>query len=165
MTGIDRPAGLVRTAFRTSRLLDFASEKELTAQIGHSLNDWPLVVVKELVDNALDACEEAGIGPEIIVYVDERGITVGDNGPGLPAEVVVEGGLHFNVRVSSREAYVAPASHRQAPSASRGTILPMHMAGTLCNAWSLDAVVPKDSTAARTIFCGGLPSRSHVLGT
>ena len=29
-------ATLERTAFRTSRLLDFASEKELTAQIGHA---------------------------------------------------------------------------------------------------------------------------------
>jgi DNA topoisomerase VI subunit B len=65
------------------------------------------VIVKELVDNALDAAEEAQIAPEITVCVDENGITVTDNGPGLPAEVV-EGVLDFSVRVSSREAYVAP---------------------------------------------------------
>jgi hypothetical protein len=59
MAGIDSPPRLARTAFRTSRLLDFASQKELTAQIGHPPSDWPLVIVKELVDNALDACEEA----------------------------------------------------------------------------------------------------------
>ena len=52
-------AALNRTTFRTSRLLDFASEKELIAQTGHQ-RTWPLVILKELVDNALDACEEAG---------------------------------------------------------------------------------------------------------
>jgi hypothetical protein len=35
---------LERTTFRTSRLLDFASEKELVAQIGHAREAWPIVV-------------------------------------------------------------------------------------------------------------------------
>jgi DNA topoisomerase VI subunit B len=101
------PGTLQRTTLRTSRLLDFCSRKELIAQTGHQPEDWPLVVLKELVDNGLDACEEAGIAPEITVCVDENGITVSDNGPGLLPEVV-EGVLDFAVRVSSREAYVAP---------------------------------------------------------
>ncbi len=50
---------LQRESFRTSRLLDFFSEKELAAQIGHQVADWPLVIGKELIDNSLDACEEA----------------------------------------------------------------------------------------------------------
>ena len=50
---------LDRTVFETSRLLDFCSVKELTAQTGHHPHDWPLVVLKELVDNSIDACEEA----------------------------------------------------------------------------------------------------------
>jgi len=50
-------AKLERTTLRTSRLLDFCSRKELIAQTGHNLDVWPLVVLKELVDNALDACE------------------------------------------------------------------------------------------------------------
>jgi hypothetical protein len=57
-------ASLQRTTFRTSRLLDFFSEKELVAQTGHYVSDWPLVVVKELIDNALDACEETGVAPK-----------------------------------------------------------------------------------------------------
>ena len=61
---------LQRTTFSTSRLLDFASEKELIAQTGHAVDDWPLVIVKELVDNAIDACEEAGIAP--VIAVDGR---------------------------------------------------------------------------------------------
>ncbi len=101
------PAKLNRTTLRTSRLLDFCSRKELIAQTGHQPDAWPLVVLKELVDNALDACEEAAVAPEITIQVDDDGITITDNGPGIPAETVADV-LDFSVRVSSREAYVAP---------------------------------------------------------
>ena len=57
-----QPATLDRTTFETSRLLDFCSEKELTAQTGHEPDKWPLVILKELTDNALDGCEEARHG-------------------------------------------------------------------------------------------------------
>ena len=56
-----------------SRLLDFFSEKELTAQTGHATAQWPIVVLKELVDNALDACEEANVAPEVEIVVDGAG--------------------------------------------------------------------------------------------
>lgn len=47
-----------------------------------------LTAVKEAVDNALDACEEAGILPEIAVEIvqiapDRFEVTVTDNGPGI----------------------------------------------------------------------------------
>ena len=87
--------------------MDFCSRKELIAQTGHHPDAWPLVVLKELIDNALDACEEAGVEPHIQVRVDHDGIAVTDNGPGLPAETI-ESVLDFSIRVSSREAYVAP---------------------------------------------------------
>jgi DNA topoisomerase VI subunit B len=101
------PATLQRTAFQTSRLLDFCSRKELIAQTGHQPDEWPLVVLKELMDNALDACEEAGIAPEISITVRADRISIADNGPGLPSSVI-DGVLDFSVRVSSREAYIAP---------------------------------------------------------
>jgi DNA topoisomerase VI subunit B len=88
-------------------LLDFCSRKELIAQTAHEPAEWPLVILKELVDNALDACEEAGVAPEIAVIVGQDFIRVADNGPGLPASTI-DGVLDFSVRVSSREAYVAP---------------------------------------------------------
>src|SRR5919106_638137 len=103
---------LDRVTFRTSRLLDFCSEKELVAQTGHQKADWPLVVLKELMDNALDACEEGGIAPEISVTVNSQGITVTDNGPGLPQETI-NSILDYSVRVSSREAYVSPTRGQQ----------------------------------------------------
>ena len=111
-TTTKREPGLRRETFRTSRMLDFCSEKELVAQTGHRPAQWPLVVLKELLDNALDACEEAGIEPEVVITVDETGIMVADNGPGLPAETV-KGVLDFTVRVSSREAYVSPTRGAQ----------------------------------------------------
>src|SRR4029077_21288956 len=99
------PAAILeRATLRTSRLLDFASEKELVAQTGHQRSAWPLVILKELVDNGIDACEEAGIAPVISVTVDGSGIAVEDNGPGLPSKTI-KSVLDFSVRVSSREAY------------------------------------------------------------
>src|SRR5262245_31264374 len=98
---------LERTAFCTSRLLDFCSQKELIAETGHQPDAWPLVVLKELLDNALDACEDQGVAPEVAVRVGPNVIEVVDNGPGLPAKTI-ERVLDFSVRVSSREAYVAP---------------------------------------------------------
>ncbi len=83
--------GVERTAFRASRALDFASREELTRETGQQLDRWPLVIVKELVDNALDACEEASIAPVIAVIVDDQGIEVADNGPGI-STVDIQGG-------------------------------------------------------------------------
>ena len=119
---------LDRTTFTTSRLLDFCSEKELTAQTGHAVDDWPLVIVKELVDNALDACEEAGVAPEIDIRVDAAGISISDNGPGMPAETV-ESILDFSVRVSSREAYVSPTRGAQGNALKTIIAMPFVLSG------------------------------------
>src|SRR5262245_64132078 len=47
-----------------------------------------LTAVKEAVDNSLDACEEAGILPDLIVEIEEIAenryrVAVQDNGPGI----------------------------------------------------------------------------------
>src|SRR5262249_9561783 len=47
-----------------------------------------LTTIKEAVDNSLDACEEAGILPEIWVHVEQTGtnrfkVGIQDNGPGI----------------------------------------------------------------------------------
>jgi DNA topoisomerase-6 subunit B len=52
-----------------------------------------VTVVHEYVSNSFDACEEAGILPEIRVQITQAGenryqITVADNGPGIPREFV-----------------------------------------------------------------------------
>src|SRR5262249_10843151 len=97
---------LTRVAFAISRLMEFCSEKELVTQTGHSVEHWPLVILKELFDNALDAAEESEIPPEIEIIVAKDGtITVTDNANGIAAETI-KAILDYTIRVSSREAYV-----------------------------------------------------------
>src|SRR5262249_37160224 len=116
------PKRLERVTFKTSREMDFFSERELVGQTGHERGQWPLVIVKELIDNALDACEEADIAPTLSVTADASGITVTDNGPGLP-EATLRAALDFTIRASNREAYVSPC--RGAQGNALKTILPM----------------------------------------
>ena len=51
---------LTRTVFQTSRVLEFFTDKELTMQIGFPRQQWPLALLKELLDNALDAARWQG---------------------------------------------------------------------------------------------------------
>ena len=55
---------LQRTAFSTSRMMEFFTEKELRMQLGMDRWHWPVALTKELIDNALDACEVAGVAPD-----------------------------------------------------------------------------------------------------
>ena len=107
---------LERVAFKTSRLLDFVGRRELTAQIGHEPELWPVIVVKELLDNSLDACEEAEIAPAILVEIltapGAARIQVSDNGPGIAAETIRDI-LDYTTRTSAREAYCSPSRGQQ----------------------------------------------------
>jgi DNA topoisomerase VI subunit B len=102
----------VKDTFITRRTLDFFSEKELTKQIGHGPDLWPLVILKELTDNILDACEESEVAPNIVIGVSKNTIVITDNGPGIAAKTVTDI-LKWEYRVSSREAYVAPTRGAQ----------------------------------------------------
>jgi DNA topoisomerase-6 subunit B len=68
-----------------------------------------VTAVKEAVDNALDATEEAGIKPDIYVEIDDEGdyytLVVEDNGPGITKEQVpkVFGKLLYGSRFHARE--------------------------------------------------------------
>ncbi|WP_134671978.1 DNA topoisomerase VI subunit B [Halorussus marinus] len=68
-----------------------------------------VTAVKEAVDNALDATEEAGILPDIYVEIDDAGdyytLVVEDNGPGITKEQVpkVFGKLLYGSRFHARE--------------------------------------------------------------
>ena len=108
--------------------MDFFSQKELSAQTGHHVNDWPLVIIKELIDNGLDACEDASIAPVLQVTFDSTGISVSDNGPGLPASTI-DGVLDFSIRGSSREAYVSPTRGAQGNALKTLVAMPFVMDG------------------------------------
>ena len=127
---------LSRIHFETNRALDFLSRKELIAQTGHQVAEWPLVCLKELVDNGLDACEEADVAPAIQIRVDDRGLTVQDIGPGIPA-TVIDSVLDFNIRISSREAYVSPCRGAQGNALKTVVAMPFALCGagsvTICS--------------------------------
>jgi Histidine kinase-, DNA gyrase B-, and HSP90-like ATPase len=113
---------LKRVPFEVSRLMEFCTRRELANQTGHDVFEWPLVVLKELVDNSLDAAEEAGIAPVVSIDVKDTKIVVTDNGPGIPA-ATIKSILNYSIRVSSREAYCSPT--RGAQGNALKTILPM----------------------------------------
>jgi DNA topoisomerase VI subunit B len=117
-------ASLARKVFVTSRLSEFCSEKELTTQTGHSPAQWPLVILKELVDNSLDEAEKAGVAPVIDIEVTAGGeIIVADkSGAGIAADTVSKL-LDYTVRASDKEAYASPT--RGAQGNALKTILAM----------------------------------------
>jgi DNA topoisomerase VI subunit B len=118
---------LKRETFTTSRLLEFTSQKELELQTGMPAELWALLVLKELTDNAIDACEEAKVAPKIAIHIDSKAATirVGDNGPGIPASTVASV-VDFATRTSSREAYASPT--RGAQGNALKTVLAMPFA-------------------------------------
>ena len=68
-----------------------------------------VTAVKEAVDNALDACEEAGITPDVYVEIQEAGnyyrLIIEDNGPGITREQIpnIFGKLLYGSRFHKRE--------------------------------------------------------------
>jgi hypothetical protein len=87
--------------------MEFFSDKELAMQIGHPRERWPIALLKEMIDNGLDACEKAGVHPLVRVTIDPDALSVADNGPGLPVQVL-ERSLDFTLRVSDNAYYVSP---------------------------------------------------------
>lgn len=104
---------LKRETFTVSRELEYFSESELVAQTGHERALWwPLVMVKELLDNVLDAAEQAGRAPVVEIKVTGREISITDNGAGIPPETVART-LDFSTRTSDKAAYISPTRGQQ----------------------------------------------------
>ena len=87
---------MAKNKITTSSTAEYFSKN--LQQVGFSSSTKAvLTTLKEAVDNALDACEDAGVLPEIYVEVEKVGsgslknadqirIKVEDNGPGIPAD-------------------------------------------------------------------------------
>ena len=88
-----KPRGKYATAESMSKSQREISVSEFFAKNRHLLGfdnkrKALLTTVKEAVDNSLDACEEAGILPDIFVKIEQTDaeryvVTVRDNGPGI----------------------------------------------------------------------------------
>ena len=110
-----RPA-VQRTIFATPRAAEFLELRALQAQTGQAADAFGDVVIKELLDNALDGAESAGRAPVIEIGTrTEDGIvfvTVTDNGAGITPNTV-ERIRDFTVLVSDKARTVAlPAAPR-----------------------------------------------------
>ena len=120
---------LQRQIFETSRQLEYFTEKELAMQIGFDSRMWPVAILRELIDNALDAAESIGVDPEISVVVDEDTISVADNGPGIP-EQIIRKSLDYSVRVSDKALYVSPTRGQLGNALKVVWAAPFVMSGT-----------------------------------
>src|SRR5262245_56200085 len=101
------PSPLQRTTFKMSRAQEFFTEHKLQTQIGCSPWHWGIALTKELIDNALDACESAEVAPAITLVQDGTRLTVQDNGCGLP-QTTLERSLNYRGGVSDKANYVSP---------------------------------------------------------
>ena len=68
-------ATLERTTFSTKRVMEFFSEKELNMQLGYSRPMWPVALLKEMLDNGLDAAELVGVTPRLEVVLTPGGFS------------------------------------------------------------------------------------------
>lgn len=107
MRTVPNGAVLARRVFTMSRENEFFTEKELQMQLGHPKREWRSSIMKELIDNALDACEVADIQPKILVEDNAEGLSVEDNGPGIPVSTIKKS-MDYLVRVSDKQCYVSP---------------------------------------------------------
>ena len=102
--------------FTTSMAADFFTVASLETQTGFAREWFPDVVLKELLDNAADACETVGVPPRIGIAVDSRddllAITVTDNGAGMDPDAVASI-VDFSSRTSDKAAYRKPSRGAQ----------------------------------------------------
>src|SRR5215203_2739125 len=111
---------LQRTTFEISRAAEYFDARQLSALTGVPQPEFASVCLKELIDNALDACETAGVAPEVGVEADYildqdpavLRLAISDNGPGMPPELI-EKVLNYSVRVSDKIAYRSPTRGAQ----------------------------------------------------
>ena len=107
---------LKRDIFHIARSAEYFDKNELQAQTGQPVEAFGEVVLKELIDNALDACESAGIEPVLqIGYAfnnSQMRLMVADNGTGISSETI-DHILNFDTRTSDKAAYKSPSRGAQ----------------------------------------------------
>jgi DNA topoisomerase-6 subunit B len=97
-----------------------------------------VTAVKEAVDNALDACEEADVHPDVYVEIEDLGdyyrLVVEDNGPGITKEQLpkVFGKLLYGSRFHKRQQSLTPDQQVLVRRDGNVEAIPI---GVLCDAY------------------------------
>ncbi|HYB48679.1 MAG TPA: ATP-binding protein [Streptosporangiaceae bacterium] len=109
---------LPRRTFSVPRDSGYAKVDTLEKLAGRPKSDFAQVILKEALDNSLDACETVGVTPEITVSItpgaDQETVllVVEDNGPGISADTVTAF-CDFTKSTSDKAAYVSPTRGAQ----------------------------------------------------
>ena len=119
----------MRNVFSTPRLAEFASQQGLTTRVGLHASWWPEVVVKELIDNAIDDAETAGKPPIVSVTIADDVIIVEDQGSGVEPDTVARI-FDYDRQTSSREAYVEPTRGAQGNALQTILAMPFVLSGS-----------------------------------
>lgn len=128
---------LHREVFSISRKSAFFEVEELQVQTGVHRQYFGHVVVKELMDNALDAAESQTARPEVTLEVIDHlidgtayyTITVEDNGAGIPPEVVKDL-LDFDTHTSDKRTYRSITRGQQGNALQTIMALPTVLGGS-----------------------------------
>ena len=157
---------LERRTFSVSRAADFLEPRALVSQTGQPVRRFGEVVLKELLDNALDAAESAGAPPEIEVTVvtgpDGQRVTVADNGAGIPADVVARI-LDFSTLTSDKALYRSPC--RGAQGNALKTILGIPHALGVSEPVIIEACGTRHVIALRLDAAGNIAPRYSLEGS
>jgi len=100
-------------AIDTAMLNDYFTVDGLEKKTGISRYDWDTVILKELIDNALDAVEPLQDKQLSVSYSDKDGLTISDNGTGIPQKSISESIYNFQVYHSSKRYYITPSRGKQ----------------------------------------------------
>jgi len=99
-----------------SRQSEYFTTKELQLMTGRPQDQFADVIVKELLDNAIDAAETKGVKPVAALEINESDgrmqIIVADNGKGMPSELIRKI-TDFNTRTSDKVARRLPSRGAQ----------------------------------------------------
>src|SRR5262249_34187232 len=121
------PPTFERTTATLSRAAEYFIDRELVSMTGQPRERFGAVVVKELLDNAIDACEDkqaleaytaTGETPQVQVCwqaspdADLATLTVADNGVGILPSTVTSI-LDFDTRTSDKAIYRSPTRGAQ----------------------------------------------------
>lgn len=108
---------LERTTFSTPKGSGYLSVSELERLTGQPRYRFAKVVLKELLDNALDAAEEANGKPEVVVDIhwlseDDALISVADSGDGMSRNII-ERIFDFSMDTSDKRHFRTPTRGQQ----------------------------------------------------